>query len=124
MMRLPYSVSRSRRRGFSLIELLMVVAIILTIAAFALPNLLRTKLSANEASAVSTLRVLHGSQNVYASAYNTFSADLDSLGPPQPGNTPNAASADLVDIVLSGRVAGQTMQFDKGGYRFLYTPVG
>src|SRR6266404_184513 len=124
MMLLTYSAQPSRRRGFSLVELLMVVGIILIITSFALPNLLRTRLSANESSAVSTMRVLYGAENLYAGTYNTFSADLDSLGPPASGTAPSATSADLVDIVLSGRISGQPLQFDKAGYRFVYTPVG
>jgi type IV pilus assembly protein PilA len=123
MPRMDYD-NRSRERGFSLVELLIVTAIILVIAALALPNFIRTRYSANEASAVSTLRLLTNVENQYAASYNTFSADLDSLGPPATGAQPSAISSDLVDTVLSGRIAGQTSQFDKGGYRFVYTPVG
>jgi prepilin-type N-terminal cleavage/methylation domain-containing protein len=111
-------------RGFSLVELLMVAAIMLIIATFALPNFIRTRYTANETSAVSSLRILYGAETQYASNYNSFSADLNSLGPPPIGALPSATDADLVDGVLSGQISGQPLQFQKSGYLFIYTPVG
>src|SRR6202034_2665235 len=91
------------RRGFSLIELLIVVAIILIIAAIAIPNLLRSRIAANEASATATLRTLNTSEVTYASTYNSgFTDNLTKLGTPGPNNQPTVNSADLVDPVLSG----------------------
>jgi prepilin-type N-terminal cleavage/methylation domain-containing protein len=112
------------RIGFSLIELLIVIALILIIAGLALPNLMRSKVSANEASAMSTLRTLYGAEQRYSGTYNTFSADLDSLGPPASGEAPSQTSADLVDALLAGRLGGTSTSFVKSGYRFSYTPVG
>src|SRR4030081_2062667 len=74
---------RNRQKGFSLIELLIVVAIILIIAAIAIPNLIRSKMAANEASAVATLRTLNTAEVVYSSTYNvptTFALKLKDLG--------------------------------------------
>ncbi len=103
---------------------MMVVAIILVIVTFAIPTLLRSRYTANETSAVSTLRVLYGAETQFASNYNSFSGDLNTLGPPPANTLPSATSADLVDQVLSGRISGQLAQFQKAGYRFTYTPAG
>ena len=70
-------------KGFSLIELLIVVAIILIIAAIAIPNLLRARISANEGSAVSCMRTINTAQFAYNSSYPTvgYAAALADLGP-------------------------------------------
>jgi type IV pilus assembly protein PilA len=114
-----------KQKGFSLIELLIVVAIILIIAAIAIPNLLRSRIAANEASATSSLRSLNTAEITYASTYNSgFTDTLTRLGAPAAGTQPSAVNADLVDPVLSGAVAGSTTQFVKSGYSFTYTPTG
>jgi prepilin-type N-terminal cleavage/methylation domain-containing protein len=77
---------RSKQAGFSLIELLIVVSIILVIAAIAIPNLLRSRMAANEASAVASLRSINTSQVVYQSTYGTsFATTLAQLSD---GGTP------------------------------------
>ena len=72
-----------KQKGFSLIELLIVVAIILIIAAIAIPNLLRARIAANESSAVSSIRTINTAEVTYQSAYPTvgYAANLVSLGP-------------------------------------------
>jgi type IV pilus assembly protein PilA len=91
---------RNKQKGFSLIELLIVVAIILIIAAIAIPNLLRSKMAANEASAVASLRTYNTAIVAYQTTYNTDpSTDFSQLGPVTSG-TPSASAADLVDSLL------------------------
>jgi len=113
---------RNRQKGFSLIELLIVVAIILIIAAIAIPNLLRSKMAANEASAVGSLRTLTTANVTYNSTYgNQYSPDLQTLGGTPP--TANCANSLLVDNSLATAIAGSS---GKSGYTFNYlagTPI-
>ena len=113
---------RNKQKGFSLIELLIVVAIILIIAAIAIPNLIRSRMAANEASAVATLRTLTTAFVTYSSTYgNGLPPDLNSLKNPAAGTPPDCGKAGLVDNVLAGVSAGGTgTVFTKSGYTFTY----
>jgi type II secretory pathway pseudopilin PulG len=104
-----------------------VVAIILIIAAIAIPNLLRSRIAANQASAVGSLRTLNTAEVTYATTYNTgYSATLGDLGPNAAGSSPVATAAGLVDEVLSGSLAGTATATtsSKSGYQFTYSPGG
>jgi prepilin-type N-terminal cleavage/methylation domain-containing protein len=102
--------SASRKRGFSLIELLMVVAVILVISAIAIPNLLRSKQSANEASAVASLKAMNTACLTYSTTWNVgYPLALSYLGP---GSPTSARAAGILDPVLVGGV--------KSGYTFAY----
>ncbi len=97
--------------GFSLIELLIVIAIILVIAAIAIPNLLRARISANEASAISSLRNITTGNVVYSTTYNIgYAAQLSYLG--GAGAIPTATNSLLLDPNLT---AGS-----KSGYTYIY----
>ncbi|HXW15479.1 MAG TPA: prepilin-type N-terminal cleavage/methylation domain-containing protein [Terriglobia bacterium] len=102
-------------KGFSLIELLIVVAIILIIAAIAIPNLLRSRIAANQASAVGSLRTLNTAEITYSSTYNVgFTATMTYLMPPTGGANPTSTAAGLIDSVLA--------MGSKSGYSFVYSP--
>ena len=104
---------RNKEKGFSLIELLIVVAIILIIAAIAIPNLLRSKMAANEASAVGSLRTLNTSSVEYSTEYGGYPGTLAVLGPIASGGTASSTLADMIDSVL---VTGS-----KSGYSFTWS---
>jgi len=72
---------QKNQNGFSLIELLIVVTIILIIAAIAIPNLIKSKIQANEAAAVETLRTLETSAIMYSTTYGGYPPGLSDLGP-------------------------------------------
>ena len=112
----------AKQKGFSLIELLIVVAIILIIAAIAIPNLLRARIAANESSAVSAIRTINTAEVSYSSAYPTvgYSTNLGQLGPGAAGTTcpaagPTSTNACLIDSVLSNAITAGTA---KSGYYF------
>jgi type IV pilus assembly protein PilA len=116
----PHTGERRRsafgHAGFSLLEMMIVVAIILIIGAIAIPKLLRSRIAANEAATCAALRVV-GSMNVrYLVTYQLgFSQDLKSLGPPPRGSQPSSMASDLIDPVLASGI--------KNGYSFVYVPL-
>ena len=106
-----------KQKGFSLIELLIVVAIILIIAAIAIPNLLRSRIAANEASAVGSVRTINTAEVTYASTYPSVGfATRAQLGPdPSSGAGGTSTNSGLIDSVLaSGSKSGYSFAVANG----------
>jgi prepilin-type N-terminal cleavage/methylation domain-containing protein len=112
-------LSQDRRKGFSLIELLIVIAIILIIAAIAIPRLTQARMAAYEMAGIRTLHTINTAQVQYFSTYGRYATSLMELGP-GPGNAAPAPSAanlipqDLAMGIKSGYVF--TMVGTPGGY--------
>ncbi len=104
---------RNKQKGFSLIELLIVVAIILIIAAIAIPNLLRSKIAANQASAVASLRTLNTSSVLFETNYQQYPSKIADMAT---GTAVTSTSADLIDSVLAtGTKSGYNFSWSDGG---------
>lgn len=105
------------QKGFSLIELLLVVAVILIISAIAVPSFLRSRLRANEASAVASIRVINTAAITYSITYPDlgFPAQLSILGGVNPCSASSTQSCLIDDILAQGT---------KGGYSFAWTGDG
>ena len=110
-------LNNRRRRGFSLIELLIVIAIILIIVTVALPKLNNATRFARETAAIKAIQTIHTAQVQYNSQYGRYATSLTELGPPASG-APSAAAADLIGNDLASG--------DKGQYKFTMTgsPTG
>src|SRR5215467_4549739 len=108
-----------KQKGFSLIELLIVVAIILIIAAIAIPNLLRARIAANESSAAASVRTIATGELTYQTAYGDYATALAKLGPDTANGctTPSSANACIIDYQLANAVAATP----KSGYTLTAT---
>jgi type IV pilus assembly protein PilA len=118
-----------KQKGFSLIELLIVVAIILIIAAIAIPNLMRARMSANEASAAGSIRTINTGEVSYAAGYPSIGfTSLSSLGGATPC-TPSTGGACFIDNVLAtgakeGYSFAATAATQVNGVNMTYTSLG
>jgi len=109
--------ARRRRSGFSLIELLIVIAIILIIVTVAVPKLNNARKFAQETAAIKAVQTIHGAEAQYFSQFGKYAASLTELGPPTSGQA-GPQSADIIHEDLASGV--------KGGYKFTLTatPLG
>lgn len=108
----PVSSTRTQA-GFSFLELLIAVGILIIVAAIAIPNLLRARVAANEASAVQSLRAINSAQIGYLQVYpdmGSYACQLSYLGPPLGSTMVNSTAADLIDMQLASGI--------KSGYSF------
>jgi len=115
--RAPAGVGRGKAAGFSLLELMIVVAVIMVIAALAIPNLIRSRMAANESAAAAALRTLATVEVNYDATYQVgFAPTLAALGPPAAGVQASQTNAGLIDEALASGV--------RSGYQFVYAPLG
>ncbi|MDX2180850.1 MAG: prepilin-type N-terminal cleavage/methylation domain-containing protein [Bryobacteraceae bacterium] len=108
---------KHRGRGFSLVELLIVIAIILIIAAIAVPKLNKARMQAQEMAAIRHIVAIHQAQTQYYSQFGKFAQSMTELGPAS-GGTPGPSAADLLPSDLASG--------EKGGYKFVLqlSPTG
>jgi type IV pilus assembly protein PilA len=115
-----------KQTGFSLIELLIVVSIILIIAAIAIPGLLKARISANQASAVESMRTIMTANSAYQTAFTGYAPSILALGGPNPaacapGTSPTSTQFCFLDTTLA---AATTLATGKSGYYFTYVVGG
>jgi len=108
----PIAPNNRRRRGFSLIEIMIVVAIILVIASIAIPKINQQRMAAHEMAAIRTLTTIHTGQTQYFSQFGKYATTIQELGPPSSGQA-GPSSADLIP--------GELAAGSKSGYNFTVT---
>jgi type IV pilus assembly protein PilA len=116
--------SNKRRRGFSLIELLIVIAIILIIAAIAVPKMNNQMQAAHEMAAIRQITTIHQAETQYYSQFGRYATALTELGPPASGAAGPAASDLIPKVLAEGKNSGYlfTVQATPTGYAVTAVP--
>ena len=117
---------RRRQRGFSLIELLIVIAIILVIAAIAVPKYNQVQMGAREMAVIREISTIHQAQTQYYSQFGRFAENLMQLGPSANSQAASPSAADLIPAELAKGVKNGyqfTVQLTKEGYQVNANPV-
>jgi type IV pilus assembly protein PilA len=118
--------SHRRLRGFSLIELLIVIAIILVIAAIAVPKYNQVQMNAREMAVIREVTAVHQAQTQYYSQFGKFAENLAQLGPAAGGQAASPAAADILSASLAGGEKNgyrYTVQVTKEGYSVTAIPL-
>ncbi len=109
-----FRTQRSAQRGFSLIELLIVIAIILIILSIALPQMSKSQMHAREMGAIATLKTINTVQTQYQSTFGQYANSITQLGPPASSGAPEGAQA--ANLIPPNLATGST-----GGYNYTVT---
>jgi len=116
---------RQQRRGFSPIELLIVISIILIIITIAVPKFQHAQMLTRETAAIQAIKAIHTAEVEYYSQYGKYASTLTELGPPASG-APSAAAADVIGNDVAGGVKQGykfTLTGTQGGYAISAVPV-
>jgi type IV pilus assembly protein PilA len=116
---------RHSQRGFSLIELLIVVSIILILITIAVPKFTRAQMYTRETAAIQAIKAIHTAEVQFQSQFGRYAASLTELGPPASGG-PSPSAADLIgNDLANGEKQGYkfTVAAIAGGYTINATPV-
>ena len=119
-----YKSRRRNSRGFSLIELLIVVAIILILAAIAAPKLNQNRMLTQETAAIQQIRTIHTAVTQYYAQFGRFPTTLTELGPPASGQAGPSASDLIPEDLAKGKKTGYTftLQGTPQGYSINANP--
>jgi type IV pilus assembly protein PilA len=121
----PSFRNRRNSRGFSLIEIMIVVAIILVIASIAIPKINQQRMQAHEMAAIRTIQAIHTAQTQYFSQFGKYATTLQELGPPASGQA-GPSAADLIpgELALGSKSGFNfTVQGGPQGYTIAAVPV-